>query len=68
MRLTRKFSDCKDDTCPAIYETDDPGLLAVQGSLLTDPEALTDLGKVPGHERVVLIPRRLLAAYQPDGR
>jgi hypothetical protein len=68
MRLTRKLSGCDDGTCPAVWETSEPGMLAVQGSRLTDAEALADLGKVPDHETVVLIPRHVLAEYEADGR
>ena len=68
MRLTRKHDDpgCHDATCPAIWDTDDPQLIGVQGSTLTDPQALTDLGQIPGHEQVVLIPRRLLESWSDD--
>lgn len=62
MRLTRKYG-CNDGTCPTIYDTDDPELVGVQGSTLTDPEALADAGHIPGHEQVVLFPRALLIGY-----
>jgi hypothetical protein len=68
MRLTRKLNGCKDDACPAIWETSDPAVVAVQGAVLTDAEALCDLGQVPAHETVVLIPREFLAYYRADGR
>ncbi len=35
----------------------------MQGSTLTDLEALADLGTIPGHEQVVLFPRALLNGY-----
>lgn len=63
MRLTRKYGECNDGTCPAIYDTDDPEMIAVQGSTLIDLEALADLGPIPGHEQVVLFPRALLDGY-----
>lgn len=68
MRLTRKLGGCKDSTCPAIYETDDPAMVAVQGSRLTDAAALSDLGTVPDHETVVLIPRHILDETQAAHR
>jgi hypothetical protein len=68
MRLTRKLAGCDDGTCPAVWETDDPEMVAVQGSRLTDADALADLGKIPGHETVVLVPRQVLAEYRADGR
>jgi hypothetical protein len=64
MRLTHKHGDgCNDGTCPAIYDTDDPAVVGVQGSVLTDPAALADLGRIPGDEQVVLLPRDLLMGY-----
>jgi hypothetical protein len=57
---------CSDGTCPAIYDTDNPAVVAVQGSVLTDGAALAGLGEVPGHETVVLIPRALLDSYRPE--
>ena len=63
MRITRKHGDCSDGTCPALYDTDDPAVIAVQGPTLTDAEALAGIGQVPGHEGVVLLPRSLLERY-----
>jgi hypothetical protein len=64
VRITRKYGDgCSDGTCPALYETDNPEVMAVQGAILTDAPALADIGQVPGHETVVLIPRTLLDSY-----
>lgn len=63
MRITRKFDNCSDGTCPALYDTDDPAMIAVQGPRLADPQALADIGQVPGHESVVLLPRSLFEQY-----
>jgi hypothetical protein len=63
VRITRKHDDCSDGTCPALYDTDDPAVIAVQGATLTDPQALADIGQVPGHESVVLLPRSLVERY-----
>ena len=63
MRITRTHRGCSDGTCPAIYDTDDPDVLAVQGATLTDAQALDDIGAVPGHETVVLLPRSLFESY-----
>ena len=63
MRITRKYGDCSDGTCPALYDTDDPELIAVQGTTLADAQALADIGQVPGHESVVLLPRGLVERY-----
>ena len=67
MRLTRKQGDCDDGTCPAIWDTDDPQLVAVQGAILTDPQARADLGEIPAHEQVVLLPRKILDSYARSG-
>ncbi len=32
MQFTRKHSGCNDGTCPAIWDTDDPDLIGVQGA------------------------------------
>jgi len=63
MRITRKHGECSDGTCPAIYDTDDPEMVGVQGAILTDAEALHDVGEVPAHENVVLLPRSLFESY-----
>jgi len=66
MRITRKHGGCSDGTCPAIYDTDDPEVVAVQGATLTDAQALQDVGQVPGHESVVLLPRSLFESYAKE--
>ena len=64
VRITRKYDGgCSDGTCPAIMETDDPEMVAFQGATLTDPAALGDVGQVPAHENVVLLPRSLVEDY-----
>ena len=67
MRITRRTGGCSDGTCPAIYDTDDPAVVAVQGATLTDAVALADIGQVPGHESVVLLPRSLFESYAKEG-
>lgn len=59
MRLTHKLSGCEDKTCPAVWATDDPEMVAVQGTL---PGAvdLDAAGEIPGHEELVLIPTQYL--------
>jgi hypothetical protein len=63
VRFTRIHRDCNDGTCPGILDTDDPAVVGVQGATLTDPQALADLGRIPSHEQVVLLPRSLLESY-----
>ena len=49
--------------CPAVYDTDDPEMVGVQGAILTDAQALSDIGEIPAHESVVLLPRGLFESY-----
>ena len=64
MHITANHGNgCSDATCPAIYDTDDPEMIGVQGPILTDPQALGEIGQVPAHERVILLPRKLLEDY-----
>jgi hypothetical protein len=63
VRFTRKYGTCNDGTCPCVLDTDDPAVVGVQGTVLTDPQALADLGSIPSHEQVVLLPRSLLVSY-----
>jgi hypothetical protein len=44
MDITATHRGCSDGTCPAVYDTGDPGLIAVQGSALADPQARADPG------------------------
>jgi len=62
MHIIRRHG-CSDATCPAIYDTDDPGMVAFQGAILADPQALREIGDVPPHESVVLVPRNLFESY-----
>jgi hypothetical protein len=65
MHITAKYGNgCSDATCPAIYDTDDPEMVGVQGTILTDPQALHEIGQVPPHETVVLLPRKLFEDYR----
>lgn len=58
MRL-QKIGGCDDGTCPAIYATD-RGTVVVQGSRVTDPDALATMN-LPAHETAVEVPVSLLA-------
>ena len=61
MRLTRKLAGgCDNGPCPAVYETDDPGVLAVQGARPANGDDLAIAGPVPAHETLVLVPREML--------
>lgn len=56
--------------CPTLYETE-RGTYLVQGTRVTDDEALTELSKhgngIPDHETVVEIPKELLRFAPPEG-
>ncbi len=59
-QLTRKLSDnCAGNQCPAVYETDDPEMTGVQGTIHHEPGT-------PAHEAIVLLPRKLLEGLR-DG-
>jgi hypothetical protein len=60
MELIPRTSGCEDGNCPGVSDVIDDGLedmAAVQGS------TLTGLAGIPGHESVVLVPRRILLEY-----
>jgi hypothetical protein len=61
MRL-HKIGGCDDGTCPALYATD-RGTYVVQGSIVTDPDALATLN-LPAHETAVEVPADLLASLK----
>jgi uncharacterized Ntn-hydrolase superfamily protein len=58
MHLT-KLAGCSGGTCPAVYATD-RGTFVVQGSVVTDPDALAAMD-LPTHETAVEVPAELLA-------
>ena len=61
MRLV-KLAGCSGGTCPAVYATD-RGTVVVQGSIVTDAEALATMD-LPAHETVVEVPAELLASLK----
>lgn len=62
MKLTFLGTTSNSGSCPNLYETD-RGTYVVQGSKVTDREALAMLRErgLPDHETAVEIPRALLA-------
>ena len=56
----RHVNGCSGGTCPAVFETD-RGTYVVQGSIVTDPEALASVN-LPAHETLVEIPTELLSS------
>ncbi|WP_432845955.1 hypothetical protein ACQPXB_35780 [Amycolatopsis sp. CA-161197] len=61
MELTHLYSTSKNGGCPELYETD-RGTYVVQGTRITDPQALAALRKrgFPDHETAVEVPKGLL--------
>ena len=61
--ITRKTGGgCADKSCPAIWETDETGMVAVQGTRMTAGEK-AGAGEIPGHEDVLLVPEAVLRAW-----
>jgi hypothetical protein len=59
-QITRKLAgDCAGNQCPGIFETDDPEVLAVQGTIHHEPGT-------PDHEAIILVPRSMLAGFSDD--
>ena len=58
----QKIGGCDDGTCPTLFLTD-RGTYVVQGSIVTDPEALATM-KLPAHETAVEVPAELLASLK----
>jgi len=61
MRLV-KLAGCSGGTCPAVFATDRETYV-VQGSIVTDPEALAALN-LPAHETAVEVPASLLVSLK----
>jgi hypothetical protein len=64
MRLT-KLAGCSGGTCPTIYATD-RGTYVVQGSIVTDAEALASVN-LPANETLVEVPAELLRSLKVEG-
>nr|WP_218902672.1 hypothetical protein [Streptomonospora nanhaiensis] len=52
---------CEDDNCPTLYATD-RGTVIVRGLVVSDAQALTQLG-LPTGETAVEVPVELLASF-----
>jgi hypothetical protein len=62
-KITTKLAgDCAGRDCPAVWETDDPDLIAIQGTSAM-AESLGAAGSIPSDESVVFVPASLLAAW-----
>ena len=67
VKLTFLGSPSKNGGCPNVYATDH-GTLVVQGTRITDADALQTLKErgLPDHETAVEIPLSLLAYFPKD--
>jgi len=62
-QITRKISgagDCQGKNCPAVWETDDPQTVGIQGTTAT-AASLVAAGAMPPDESIVFVPASLLA-------
>jgi hypothetical protein len=64
MKITFLGKDSTPNDSPTLYETD-KGTLLVQGYVVTDPEALSNM-RIPEGETVVEVPKRLMDYLPPD--
>ena len=62
-KITAKITDgCAGKNCPAIWQTDDPDVIAVQGTL-APAASLEAAGEIPGDEGMVFVPAHLLGDW-----
>jgi hypothetical protein len=66
-RITKKISNCEDRSCPALWETDDPELTGIQGTLPMGDD-LQAAGEIPAHEGILFVPTALLRAWASGQR
>ena len=65
-QLVHRAGSCEDGPCPNVFDVTGDGcedMAAVQGDAQVDPAMLAQLSRMPAHERLVLVPRRLLLEY-----
>jgi hypothetical protein len=65
-QLVHRAGSCEDGPCPNVFDVTGDGredMAAVQGATGTDPSVLAQLSRMPAHESLVLVPRRLLLEY-----
>lgn len=69
MKVTFLGTTSDSGSCPTVYETD-RGTYLVQGSIVTDEDALTEVRKhgngIPNDETLVEIPRELANFFRHD--
>jgi hypothetical protein len=64
MKITFLGKDSTPNDSPTLYETDRETFL-VQGYVVTDPEALSQM-RIPDGETVVEVPKRLMKYLPPE--
>lgn len=64
-RFLGKDPESQVDNSPTLFATDraDRRTYIAQGWKVTDPQALADIGPVPGHETLIEIPEDVLTMY-----
>lgn len=71
MKVTYLGTTSNVGQCPTAYATD-RGTYLIQGSIVTDPEALAELRKrgngIPDHETVVEVPAELMQFIPAEDR
>lgn len=53
--------DCKSNSCPTVW--DDGDSYVIQGFTITDPVALTTIGRLPAGEAVVRLPKTMMRFF-----
>jgi hypothetical protein len=62
-KITTKLAgDCAGRDCPAVWATDDPATVGIQGAI-AGPASLEAANGIPSDESVVFVPASLLAAW-----
>ncbi|MFJ9821859.1 DUF6879 family protein [Streptomyces sp. NPDC101151] len=64
-RLRFTGTDSKNGSCPALHEDTGSGEIIVQGTPLTDPDALAQLQHFGPGDAAVVVPRELLVNHAP---
>lgn len=65
-RFLGKDRNSQEGNSPTLFSTDrtDRKTFIAQGWIVTDPQALTDIGPVPNGEAIIEIPEDVLKLYQ----
>lgn len=67
-QITRKITPgCEDKNCPAVWETDEAGLVAIQGTRMPASQRADATG-IPGDEDIVFVPAAMLRDWASGQR